>query len=60
MKEAGDFTNSYTNILENDQKIINHARKSLLFNKQQTWKKKESGLLEVMIDAYDGANYVNL
>ena len=49
-----DFANSYINIPENDKKIINHPRKSLLFNKQQTWI-KESGLFEVTMFAYDGA-----
>ena len=33
MKEALDFANSYIYIPENDKKIINHARKSFLFNK---------------------------
>ena len=47
LKEALDFLNSYINIPENDKKIINYARKSLLFNKQQTWIKKESGLFDV-------------
>ena len=60
MKEALDFPNSYINIPENDKKIINHARKSLLFNKQQTWIKKESGLFEVTMGAYDGAEVCEL
>ena len=49
LKEALDFAESYINITENDKKIINHARKSLLFIKQQTWIKKESGLFDVLI-----------
>ena len=60
LKEALDFANSYINIPENDKKIINHARKSLLFNKQQTWIKKESGLFEVTMGAYDGAEVCEL
>ena len=60
MKEALDFTNSYINIPENDKKIINHARKSLLFKKQQTWSKKESGLFDVTMGAYDGAEVCEL
>ena len=55
MKEALDFTNSYINIPENDKKIINHAKKSLLFNKQQPWIKKASGLFNVTIGACNGA-----
>ena len=38
-----------------DKAIIKHARTSLLFNKQETWIKKESGLFDVMMGAYDGA-----
>ena len=32
----------------------------MLFNKQQTWIKKESGLLDVTMDAYDGADVCEL
>ena len=39
---------------------MNHARKSLLFNKQQTWIKKESGLFDVAMGAYDGAEVYEL
>ena len=60
LKEALDFPNSCINIPENDKKIINHARKSLLFNKQQTWIKKESGLFDVTMGAYDGAEVCEL
>ena len=51
LKEASDFANDF----ENDKKIINHARKSLLFNKQQTWIRKESELFDLTMGAYDGA-----
>ena len=60
MKEASDFSNNSINIPENDKKIINYARKSLLFNKQQTWIKKESGLFDVTMGAYDGAEVYEL
>ena len=60
LKDALDFANRYINIPENDKKIINHARKSLLFNKQQTWIKKESGLVDVTMGAYDGAEVCEL
>ena len=60
MKEALDSTNNYINILENDKKIINHARKSLLFKKQQTWIKKENGLFDVTMGAYDGTEVSEL
>ena len=54
LKEALDFASSYIRIPGKDKKIINHAWKSLLFNKQQTWIKKESGLFHVTMGAYDG------
>ena len=60
MKDALDFASSYINIPDNDKKIINHARKSLLFNKQQTWIKKESGLFDVTMGADDGAEVCQL
>ena len=60
LKEALDFSNSYINILKNNKKIINHARKSLLFNKQQTYIKKESGLFDVTMGAYDRAEVCEL
>ena len=60
MKEALDFANSYINIPENDKKIINHAKQLLLFNKQQTWIKKETGLFDVTMGAYDGAEICGL
>ena len=60
LKEPLDFASSYINISENDKKIINNARKSLLFNKQQTWIKKESGLFDVKMAAYDGAEVCEL
>ena len=56
MKKALDFANTCINIPENDKKIINHARKSL----QQTWFKKESGLFDVTMGAYDGADVCEL
>ena len=60
MKEALNFANSYINILEKDKKTIKHARKSLLFNKQQTRIKKQSGLFVVTIGAYDGVEVCEL
>ena len=60
LKEALDFADSYINMPEYDKKIINHARKSLLFNKQQTWIKKHSGLFYVTMGAYDGAEVCEL
>ena len=60
LKEALDFANSYVNKSENDKNIINYARKSLLFDKQQTWIKKASELCDITISAYDGAEVCEL
>ena len=40
--------------LDHDKKIIYHSRKSLLFNQEQTWMKKDSGLFDVLMSTYDG------
>ena len=58
--KALKFAESYTDISDEDKKIINHSRKSLLFNNQQAWIKKESGLLDVTMVAYDGAEVCGL
>ena len=60
LKQSLDFAEKYTKVISEDKVIIKHARKSLLFNKQQIWIKKESGLFDVMMGAYDGAEVVNL
>ena len=60
LQEALDFANSYINIPENGKTIINRARKPLLFIKQQTWIKKESGLFDVIMGAYDGGEVCEL
>ena len=41
------------------KKIIYHARKSLLFNEEGTWVKKD-GLFDVTMGAYDGAEVCEL
>ena len=41
-------------------RIILQARKSLLFNESHTWIKKEGGLFDVTMGAYDGAEVCEL
>ena len=55
-----DFAEKYIKVNSEDKTIIKHARKSLLFNKQQIWIKKESGLFDVTMGAYDGAEVCEL
>ena len=48
-------------LLSDHQKaIINHPRKSLLFNDQETWIKRDLGLFQVTMGAYDGAEVSEL
>ena len=60
LKQSLDFAEKHIKISTEDKAIIKHARKSLLFNKQQTWIKKESGLFDVTMGAYDGAEVCEL
>ena len=54
-----DFYSSITKKLLHDKKrkdlrIIQHARKSLLYNKEIPWKKKNTNLFDVAMGAYNG------
>ena len=60
LKQSLDFAEKYIKVTSEDKAIIKHARKSLLFNKQQIWIKKESGLFDVTMGAYDGAEVCGL
>ena len=42
-------------VSDEDKRIINHSRKLLLVNNQQVWIKKESGLFNVTMGAYEVA-----
>ena len=55
------FAKEYIDITSQDTEIIYHARKSLLFDEQKdTWMKKQSGLLDVTMGVYDGAEVCEL
>ena len=58
--EAIDFARLHVEVNTKDLKIILHARKSLLFNAEHTWIKKEGGLFDVTMGAYDGAEVCEL
>ena len=54
-----DFYSSITKKLLHDKKrkdlrIIQHVRKSLLYNKEIPWKKKNNNLFDVAMGAYNG------
>ena len=50
----------YIDITSKDTEVIYHARKSLLFDEKDTWMKKQSGLFDVTMRAYDGAEVCEL
>ena len=54
------FSQEYTYITSKDKGIIYHARKSLLFDEKDTWMKKQSGLFDVTMGAYYGAEVCEL
>ena len=49
------FTEQYIDIPTDIKAIIKHPRKSLLLKKRGSWMKKASGLLDVAIGAFGGA-----
>lgn len=54
------FAKSNCNIDDNIIDIIMHARKSLLFNKDEEWMKINSSLFDVTMGSYDGAEVCEL
>ena len=49
-----------TSVSASDIDLIIHPRKSLLFDGSNTWIKKERGLFDVSMGAYDGAEMCEL
>ena len=60
LKEALDFARLHTTVSSGDVDVILHARKSLLFNEDHVWIKKNGGLFDVTMGAYDGAEVCKL
>ena len=54
------FAEQYVNITAENKALIHHARKSLLFCNDQVWIKKSSGLFDVTMGAFDGAEVCEL
>ena len=48
------FADEYIDMSGKDRETIYHARKSLLFDKKDTWMRKQSGLFDVTMGIYDG------
>ena len=55
-----NFAEKRVNITNEDKVIIKHARKSLLYNNREPWMKKDSGLFDVTMGAYDEAEVCEL
>ena len=60
LNKALNFASEYIYISKCDIDVINHARKSLLFDGSNTWIKKQGGLFDVSMGAYDGAEVCEL
>ena len=59
LNKALNFASEYIYISKCDIDVINHARKSLLFDGSNTWIKKQ-GLFDVSMGACDGAEVCEL
>ena len=61
LKAALYFAKQHTTISQQYTEIIFHSRKSLLFNKDKPWIKREgNGLFDVTMGSYDGAEICEL
>ena len=60
LKKSLRFANSIIAITQEDNKLIHHSRKSLLFNNENCWVKKGGKLFDVTMGAYDGAEVCEL
>ena len=54
------FAKEHITIPDDAIRIIKHCRKSLLFNKDETWNKKSKSSFDVTIGSYDGAQVCEL
>ena len=56
LNKALNFASEYIYISKCDIDVINHARKSLLFDGFNTWIKKRGGSFDVLMGAYDASD----
>ena len=58
---AINFAKQYTDISDENLRIIKHCRKSLLYNNHEPWKKKETdSCFDLTMGSYDGAEVCEL
>ena len=55
LDDSINFVRQHVQIKREDFNIIQHARKSLFYNKEIPWQKKNTNLFDVAMRAYDGA-----
>ena len=61
LTDALNYASQYVTITEQDKNIIFHARKSLLFDKENPWiKRNNSSLFDVTMGSFDGAEVCEL
>jgi len=61
LTSAIKFARKYCNITKDDEHIIHHTKKSLLYNAGQTWRKKNAeNCFDVTMGSYDGAETCTL
>ena len=60
LKNSIAFAERSIPIKRDEKEIVFHARKSLLFNKSESWIKKGNKLFDVTMGAYDGAEICEL
>ena len=58
--KAINFAEKRVNMTNEDKVLIKDARKSLLYDNSEPWMKKDSGLFDVTMGAYDGAEVYEL
>ena len=60
LDEALQFASQHITIPNKDMDIVRFARKSLLFDDSHTWIKRDGGLFDVTMGAFDGAEVCEL
>ena len=59
--KALDFANQFDTISSQEKEVIMHSRKSLLFDKNESWAKKgNANLFDVSMGSFDGAEVCEL
>lgn len=60
LNKSINFAKAFTHISDSDLEIIYHARKSLLFDDNGVWVKKDNSLFDVTMGSFDGAEICEL